>query len=119
MNTVVSNNARKIRASRPDGISMPTKGNRYSSSLARTAQRDTKPAFPQIVFGNLQPYRVDPFEDVDGVWFDVPKTRQMGIIPGAAPEPKPARKPAAKKRTRRQDPGPGTRPSLSKIRSKG
>lgn len=114
MNTVVSNTQRKYRASRPDGIAMPSKGNRNSSFAGQIAQRDTQPAF------HGQRYQVRPFEDVEGVWFDA-QPRRTGIVPGAE---KTARKAAPKTgarkaRSRRQDPGAGTRPSLSTMRRKG
>lgn len=122
MNTVVSNNQRKYRASRPDGISMPSKGNRNSMATAPGAPRDTKPSFPQLhpQTGDILPYKVAPFEDVNGVWFDVP-ARRTGIVPGAQKATRTAapKTGARKARTRRQDPGAGTRPSLSTMRRKG
>lgn len=119
MNTVVSNNARKYRASRGDGVGIARKGNVRSQTTNGKLHRDTKPAFPQMVYGNMMPYKVDPYVEIDGIFFD--DTRKLGIVPGerkAAPTAK-AERPARKARTRRQDPGAGTRPSLSTMRKKG
>lgn len=106
MNGTVSNNNRKYRATIDRTPSGYPRGNAHSSFRGQIAQRDTKPAF------HGQAYRVDPFEDVAGVWFDAPKRKAPRAVKETAAKP-------AKPRTRRQDPGAGTRPSLSKIRSKG
>jgi hypothetical protein len=104
MNGTLSNNQRKFVATARRGPGSLRKGNRYNSSTARDDARDTKPAFPQIVFGNERSYTVAPYIEIDGIFFDV--------------EARPVRKLPAKKRAQRTDPGPGRRPSLSKIRAK-
>ena len=111
----VSNGARKVRAGRPDGVGLPSKGNARSTSTNGRLYRDNKPSFPQIVFGNMKAYSVAPYEVVGGVFFDVPPSRR-GIVPGAK-----AAKPAAtrKPRARRTPPPAGVRPSLASILSKG
>ena len=121
MNTVVSNNQRKIRASRPDGISLPSKGNHFSTNTARGGARDTKPSFPQLhpKTGDILPYKVDPYVEIDGIFFD--DIRHLGIVPGERKATRTAapKTGARKARSRRQDPGAGTRPSLSTMRRKG
>lgn len=120
MNAVVSNNARKIRASRPDGIALPSKGNVRSTSTNGKLHRDTKPAFPQVVFGEMKAYSVDPYEVVNGIFFDLQKTRRVGIVPGSAKATTKAETGQKKAKTaKRTPPAPGTRTSLRSIRSKG
>jgi hypothetical protein len=95
---------------------MPKKGNRNSMATAPGAPKDTQAAFPQVVFGEERPYKVRPYVEIEGIFFDV-APRTLGIVPGAE---KAKKAPAARKaRTRRQDPGAGTRPSLSTMRRKG
>jgi hypothetical protein len=111
----ISNARRKFRASRGDGVALPKKGNVNSTYAGQINARDTKPAFPQIIFGQMKAYSVDPYEIVNGVYFDVPRGVSGG--PGSRVAPKsPAKSPAKRRRT---DPGPGTRTSLRSIRSKG
>jgi hypothetical protein len=103
MNGTLSNQRRTFVATARRGPASLAKGNRYTTSTARTDARDTKPSFPQVAFGRELPYTVRPYVEIDGIFFDI-----------EAPV-KRTRKPA---RTRRQDPGAGRRPSLSTIRSK-
>lgn len=108
MNAAVSNNRRKYRASRPDGVGSLSKGNHFSTGTAPGAPKDT-----QRPFTGQFPYKVRPYVEVEGIFFDiVPAARK------ATRAPKPER-PARKARSRRQDPGAGIRPSLSAMRAKG
>jgi hypothetical protein len=100
----LSNQRRTFVATARTGPASLAKGNRYTTSTARTDARDTKPSFPQVAFGRELPYKVRPYIEIDGIFFDV--------------EARPVRKSPAKKRTQRKDPGAGRRPSLSAIRSK-
>ena len=112
MNAVVSNNARKYRASRPDGISLPKRGNHFSTNTGDKFRRDTKAAFPQVdpKTGDVRPYRVAPYVVIDGIFFDdLSQKRPPARKAAKKSEPKTTKR-------RRQDPGPGTRPSLSRIR---
>jgi hypothetical protein len=120
VNTVVSNSNRKYRASRPDGVSLLKKGNHFSTSTNGRLHVDTKPSFPQVAFGAELPYKVSPYEEINGVFFDV-APRTLGIVPGAEKATRKAEKPhaARKARTTRKAPAPGTRPSLSTMRQKG
>ena len=111
MNAVVSNNARKFRASRPDGVSLPKKGNHFQTNTGNRLVKDTKASFPTVspTTGEVRPYKVDPYVIVNGIYFD--------DLSAKRPAAKRTAKPKAPKATkrRRQDPGPGTRPSLKKI----
>jgi len=113
---VISNNARKYRASVDRTPSGFPKGNANSSYRGRIVAKDETMAFPRVVFGNELPYEVAPVENVGGVWFDVLGSSYSGKkkTPAAA-KPAKVRKP----RTTRKDPGAGTCPSLSSIRKKG
>jgi len=115
MNTVVSNSNRKYRASRPDGVSLLKKGNHFSTSTNGKLHIDTKRPFT-----GQHDYKVSPYEEVNGVFFDV-APRTLGIVPGAEKATRKAEKPhaARKARTTRKAPAPGTRPSLSTMRRKG
>jgi hypothetical protein len=115
MQTVVSNKARKFRASVDRTPSAYPKGNAHNSNTARGGAKDTKAAFPQIAFGNELPYRVDPYNEVGGVFFPVSPPAYRGK-PVRIGEPKAEKTNKTTAKRRRQDPGPGTRPSLSKIR---
>lgn len=111
MNAVVSNNARKFRASRPDGVSLPKKGNHFQTNTGDRLVKDTKASFPQVdpKTGDVRPYKVAPYVVINGIFFD-----DLAKRPAAKRTAKP-KAPKATKR-RRQDPGPGTRPSLKNIR---
>ena len=118
MNAVVSNNNRKYRASRGDGVGIARKGNHFSTTTNGKLHRDIKPSFPQVVFGIEKPYKVAPYVEIEGIFFD--DNRRLGIVPGerkatATPKARTARK----SRTVRTDPGAGSRPSLSTMRRKG
>jgi hypothetical protein len=112
MNAVVSNNARKFRTSRPDGVSLPKKGNHFQTNTGDRLFRDTKASFPQIDprTDEVRPYKVAPYVVIDGIFFDDLSVKR--------PPARKAAKPKVAKTTkrRRQDPGPGTRPSLKSIR---
>jgi hypothetical protein len=114
---VISNSARKFRASVDRTPSGFPKGNANSSYRGKIVAKDQTRAFPFVVFGVEYPYKPEPVENVGGIWFDVRPLSYRGVAktPGA---PK-ATKAPAKKRTVRTDPGPGRRPSLSSIRAKG
>lgn len=112
MNAVVSNTARKFRASRPDGISMPSKGNHFSTNTGDKLAKDTKASFPTVspTTGEVRPYKVAPYVVINGIFFDDLSVKR-------APARKTAKPKVAKTtKRRRQDPGPGTRPSLKNIR---
>jgi hypothetical protein len=111
MNAVVSNNARKFRASRPDGVSLPKKGNHFQTNTGDRLHKDTKASFPTVspTTGEVRPYKVAPYIVIDGIFYD-----DMSKRPAAKRTAKKAAPKVAKRR--RQDPGPGTRPSLKNIR---
>lgn len=114
MNAVVSNTQRKYRASRPDGVSLPKKGNHFSTNTGDKLARDTKASFPQVdpKTGDVRPYKVAPYVVIDGIFFDDLSVKRSPARKTAKPK-----QPKAKTtKRRRQDPGPGTRPSLKNIR---
>jgi len=91
---------------------LPNKGNHFQTNTGDRLHRDTKASFPTVspTTGEVRPYKVAPYVVINGIFFD-----------DLSPKRSAARKPAAKKapkatQRRRQDPGPGTRPSLKSIR---
>lgn len=130
MEAVISNSKRKFRGSRPDGISLPSKGNRNSSYLGSALPaKDETMKFPEIVFGNMRDYRPTPAPVpavYGGVSPDSPRSAYDAAVAARAtafapakPRKSATRKPGGKRPATRKAPAPGTRPSLSNIRAKG
>lgn len=107
----VPNGARKIRASRGDGVGMATKGNRNSSFLGRRFSDETARFGDVFPFSNeVRPYVPTPKPGpavTGGVSSDSPRADRFRVV--AAPA----------RRGSRVAPPAGRRNSLSAMRRKG